>query len=116
VAQAMSQVIKRPADLLARYGGEEFAVILPQTNRWGAMQVAESLRSAITQAAIAHGDSPISPQVSLSLGVATLFPTVDDAPELLLESADQALYLAKQQGRDRVCAVPANLTLLPAVS
>jgi diguanylate cyclase (GGDEF)-like protein/PAS domain S-box-containing protein len=116
VSQVMTQVIKRPADLLARYGGEEFAVILPQTNRWGAMQVAESLRSAIVQAAIVHGDSPIGNHVSLSLGVATLFPTVDDAPESLLEAADRALYQAKQQGRDQVCAGPPNLTLLPTAS
>jgi diguanylate cyclase (GGDEF)-like protein len=106
VAQIMADVIKRPADLLARYGGEEFAVILPQTSRWGAVQVAEALRSAIQRQQLQHRDSPISDYVSLSVGVASFFPTVDGVPKDLILAADQALYEAKQQGRDRVCFTP----------
>jgi diguanylate cyclase (GGDEF)-like protein len=106
VAQIMADVIKRPADLLARYGGEEFAVVLPQTSRWGAVQVAEALRAAIQQQQLQHRDSPIGNYVSLSVGVASLFPTVDGEPKDLLQAADQALYQAKQQGRDRVCFMP----------
>jgi diguanylate cyclase (GGDEF)-like protein len=106
VAQIMRDVIKRPADLLARYGGEEFAVVLPQTSRWGAVQVAEALRAAIQQQQLQHRDSPIGNYVSLSVGVASLFPSLDGAPKDLLQAADQALYRAKQQGRDRVCFMP----------
>jgi diguanylate cyclase (GGDEF)-like protein len=106
VAQIMADVIKRPADLLARYGGEEFAVVLPQTSRWGAVQVAEALRAAIQQQQLQHRDSPIGNYVSLSVGVASLFPTLDGSPKDLLQAADQALYQAKQQGRDRVCFTP----------
>ncbi len=106
VAQIMADVIKRPADLLARYGGEEFAVVLPQTSRWGAVQVAEALRAAIQQQQLQHRDSPIGNYVSLSVGVASLFPTLDGEPKDLLQAADQALYRAKQQGRDRVCFMP----------
>jgi PleD family two-component response regulator len=53
-----------------------------------------------------HRDSPIGNYVSLSVGVASLFPTVDGEPKDLLQAADQALYQAKQQGRDRVCFMP----------
>ena len=103
VAAVMQDMIKRPADLLARYGGEEFAMILPQTNRWGAAQVAELVRSSIQQQRIPHADSPIGEFISVSVGVATVFPMVDADPEELVTAADKALYSAKQQGRDRVC-------------
>lgn len=105
VAAVMQSLIKRPADLLARYGGEEFAVILPQTNRWGAAQVAELMRSAVQQEQITHADSPISDYVSMSVGVATMFPTLEADAGQLVAAADEALYQAKQQGRDRVCFV-----------
>jgi diguanylate cyclase (GGDEF)-like protein/PAS domain S-box-containing protein len=103
VARAMKSVIKRPADLLARYGGEEFAVILPQTNRWGAMQVAETLRQAILEAEIPHADSHVSDYVTLSVGVATVLPSQLNSIEELIADADRALYQAKQMGRDRIC-------------
>jgi diguanylate cyclase (GGDEF)-like protein len=103
VARAMKGVIKRPADLLARYGGEEFAVILPQTNRWGAMQVAETLRQAILDAEIPHADSNVSDYVTLSVGVATVLPSQLNSIEELIADADRALYQAKQMGRDRIC-------------
>jgi diguanylate cyclase (GGDEF)-like protein len=116
VAQQMAAVIKRPADLLARYGGEEFAVILPQTGRWGAVQVAESLRSAITRQQLRHHDSPIGDYVSLSVGVASFFPSLDGTPKDLILAADQALYQAKQQGRDRVCFTPGDRVFAQEVS
>lgn len=103
VVRAMQHVIKRPADLLARYGGEEFAIILPQTNRWGAAQVAKSLHTAVQQRQLPHQDSPIRNFVSISGGVATVLPTLNGNPQRLIMAADQALYQAKQQGRDRVC-------------
>ncbi len=116
VAQIMTNVIKRPADLLARYGGEEFAVILPQTSRWGAVQVAEALRAAIQQHQLQHQDSPISDYVSLSVGVASFFPILEGAPKDLILAADQALYQAKQQGRNRVCFTPLDPLLAQETS
>jgi diguanylate cyclase (GGDEF)-like protein/PAS domain S-box-containing protein len=116
VVQRLHATIKRPADLLARYGGEEFAVILPQTNRWGATQVAEALRVAVQQLQLPHQDSPISDYVSISAGVATLLPTLNGNPQRLIMVADQALYQAKQQGRDRVCLGKTAQTLIPSVS
>jgi diguanylate cyclase (GGDEF)-like protein/PAS domain S-box-containing protein len=103
VAQAMQDVVRRPADLLARYGGEEFAVVLPLTSRWGSMQVAEALRAAIEDQAIAHEDSLIHDCVTLSVGVATVLPSGANSLAELIADADRALYRAKQIGRNRVC-------------
>ncbi|WP_299402786.1 diguanylate cyclase [Acaryochloris sp. IP29b_bin.148] len=102
VAQAIAKSAKRPADCVARYGGEEFAIILPNTDLAGATLVAETIRSAIHGLNIPHESSTMSPQVSVSLGVASQVPDENVAPSLLIEAADRALYVAKQQGRDRV--------------
>jgi adenylate cyclase len=104
VAQAVSQSIKRPSDLVARYGGEEFVVILPHTDVDGAILIAEEIRSHVQALAITHEASQVSQQVTLSLGIASTIPTSDITPELLLKAADEALYRAKEQGRDRFVA------------
>lgn len=101
VAQAINQVIHRPADLLARYGGEEFVIILPNTDTQGAIKVAKKIREAIAKLAIIHPDSTVSPYVTVSLGIASVIPTRKTSPKILISQADQALYLAKNQGRDR---------------
>ena len=101
VARAISRSVKRPADLVARYGGEEFALILPNTNAEGAVQLAEKVRSEIKALEIAHAKSQISKCVTLSVGVAS---TVDclTSSAMLISEADKALYQAKAKGRDRV--------------
>ncbi len=101
VAQAIRQAVKRPADLVTRYGGEEFAVILPNTKAQGAKNVAQRIRLALKQLEISHYSSKASQYVTLSLGISSIIPSRDKSPDLLLNAADQALYKAKQQGRDR---------------
>ncbi|BAZ45284.1 PleD-like protein [Chondrocystis sp. NIES-4102] len=96
VAQALAKVIKRPADLLARYGGEEFIVILPYTPAEGALTVAELMRVAVRELRIPHLYSVVDSVVTISVGVATAIPNSVDSPYMLVESADQALYKAKQ--------------------
>lgn len=101
IARAAQQAANRVDDLVARYGGEEFAVILPNTSQAGAIAVAERIQANLRQQAIPHGQSEVSPIVSISLGIASLVPNTASSPQRLLELADQALYAAKHQGRDR---------------
>jgi diguanylate cyclase (GGDEF)-like protein len=89
----------RATDLLARYGGEEFAVVLPQTNLEGAMQLAETLRSIIADTPFRDGDITLT--VTISLGVAEVDPANPGKGEDLIKRADANLYEAKRGGRNR---------------
>lgn len=107
VAQAINSVIKRPSDLVARYGGEEFAVILPQTDAKGARIIAEQIRKKVKSWEITipnftdySQDTSVS-NVTISLGIASIIPQSSLSLKELFEAADQALYQAKQMGRDR---------------
>ena len=105
VASCLQQQIHRPADMVARYGGEEFVIVLPNTAAEGALMLAERTRAAVQHLNISHSGSTISPWVSISLGVVTTVPAVEAGMEglaAMLNQADQAMYLAKQQGRNRV--------------
>ena len=101
VAQVLDDCIRRSGEVVARYGGEEFAVLLPGTNIEGAVIVAQRCLDRMTQASIPHADSPTSPRLTLSIGVATLVPPPGGKPTTLLEHADIALYEAKRAGRAR---------------
>ena len=101
VAAALTSAGRRPADLAARYGGEEFAVVLPGTDLDGAVDVAQSVSRVIDSLAIPHARSTVSQSVTLSQGVVSLTPEKESPPEELIRRADQALYQAKQQGRNR---------------
>ena len=104
VAQALQCCARRASDLVARYGGEEFVLILPHTSLADAAIVANRCLSAIDDAAIPHGDSPLGPRVTISIGVAAeaLAHTSDNNVDRLVRAADQALYRAKDGGRHRV--------------
>lgn len=102
VAAALQETVKRPADLVARYGGEEFVAILPHTNLEGAAYIAQTIRDRVTALKLPHSASPVHNYVTLSFGVATMIPTINTSPHELVEKADNALYAAKDQGRDRV--------------
>ena len=97
VARFLSGSLGRHSDLVARYGGEEFAILLPETDLDGALLVADQLRQGIE-------DLPI--RVTASIGVASLIPASGQRLEDLIEAADRALYRAKTEGRNRVCAAP----------
>lgn len=101
VAAAIKGAVKRPADLVVRYGGEEFAVILPNTDTRGAAKVAEQIRLGVRALEITHAQSTAHQNVSLSLGVASTVPHPQGSPATLIATADQALYQAKAEGRDR---------------
>lgn len=102
IATALSSVLHRSRDLVSRYGGEEFAVILPETNAEGALQVAESMRTEVEALALEHAHSRVSSQVTASVGVATLVPEHAAKTGNLIHAADRALYQAKRAGRNCV--------------
>lgn len=102
VVKGLKTAIHRDTDFLARYGGEEFSAVLPDTDLQGAIKVAEEMRQAIKSLRIEHPLSKISDTVSISIGVASVVPDMDSNPEGLIAAADQALYKAKEKGRDCV--------------
>ncbi len=103
VARALLNVARRPTDTVARYGGEEFAVILPETDDCAARILAEKARHAVESLATKHNCSDISGYVTISLGVATMTtPENDSDYKSLIKNADEALYNAKEEGRNRV--------------
>ena len=104
VASAIRSTIKRPADLVARYGGEEFVIILPHTDQNGTIHVVKEIQTAVKALEITHRGSAVSNCVTLSLGIATVVPDGSSAPATLIARADQRLYQAKEQGRDRFVA------------
>lgn len=102
VAQVLQRESKRPSDMAFRYGGEEFACILAFTDHQGAMNVAENIRSGVLDLAIAHERSTASQFVTVSLGVLTIGGNTVLSPLALLNTCDELLYAAKEQGRNRV--------------
>lgn len=103
IAKTLQATLNRKGDFVARYGGEEFVVILPNTDLAGAITVAEGLRNGVLALQLQHEKSLVLPYVTISLGVAAQ----QDAFSMknstnLVEAADQALYLAKREGRNRV--------------
>ena len=96
------QVANRAGDVVARYGGEEFVVVLPSTGPAGARHLAQLMRRRVKDLNIEHGLSPLSRCVTISLGIATVIPDHNSDPLSLRTKADQALYRAKINGRDRI--------------
>jgi diguanylate cyclase (GGDEF)-like protein len=102
VVQALQAVLLRSTDKLARYGGEEFAVILPDCGEHKALAIAELLRTAVLALNLPHRKSVTSNQLTVSLGTSTLKAGQTSSAQALLDAADQALYAAKNQGRNCV--------------
>jgi diguanylate cyclase (GGDEF)-like protein len=100
VAQTLKNELKRPIDVLARYGGEEFVVLLPDTDITGAKAVGVRLVSAMKKANIEHKFSDVQPYVTVSIGAAE--NSENQTISSILQTADEALYKAKEAGRDQV--------------
>ncbi|WP_225774504.1 GGDEF domain-containing protein [Pseudomonas sp. Marseille-Q5115] len=103
VADTMKALFMRSGEVIARLGGEEFAVLLPGSDAAHARQAGERLREALAARQIPHGASPISPYLTVSIGIAELEPSAMTVFDQLLHRADEALYRAKNGGRNRVC-------------
>jgi len=108
IAKSLQEVgcsyLAREDFLTARYGGEEFVVVWPGATVTQAQALAESCRQAVAALAIPHDSSEVAPFVTISLGVASVMPRGSD-PSILFAMADQALYEAKDRGRNRVYAI-----------
>ncbi|MEN0036086.1 MAG: sensor domain-containing diguanylate cyclase [Cellvibrio sp.] len=100
VSQALSDSASRARDFVARFGGEEFVLVLPESNAEAAAAVAERCRKAIFKLQIPHEKSDISQLLSISLGVGTVIPGQHDQLLDFINTVDQRLYLAKQNGRN----------------
>lgn len=101
VAATIREAVNRPADVVARFGGEEFVVLLPETDPAGARAVAERIRHALRVLALPHPDAATG-TLTVSMGVCSRDPAEGGDPDQLLVQADQAMYRAKANGRDRI--------------
>lgn len=102
VAGVVKSVCRRPRDLVARYGGEELVAILPDTDSAGATRVANEILQKLRDLALPHDDNLGRSVVTISAGVFAGVPRTSDVAETVIGYADQALYAAKNAGRDRV--------------
>ena len=101
VAAILAEFARRPLDLVARYGGEEFAIVLYDTTQAHAAQVAEQLLEAVRGLCIPHQGSSAATVLTISVGVACVVPEARRSSAGLLQLADQALYAAKDAGRNQ---------------
>lgn len=101
VAGVLKESARRPSDLAARYGGEEFVVIAANTDATSAQRIAETIRGSVESLAIPHEKSP-NGRVTVSIGIAVSAPDNQVSSEKLVSMADEALYHAKETGRNRV--------------
>ncbi|MCP4214928.1 MAG: diguanylate cyclase, partial [bacterium] len=102
IAAALASSLRRPSDLVARFGGEEFLAVLPETTMQEAKQVVTLLSKAIEILAIPHGYSHVADFITVSQGLASTIPQRNSKPLELLNAADEALYEAKNNGRNTV--------------
>jgi len=107
VARIFDQASQRPADLAARYGGEEFVILLPDTDKSGAEYIAKQIQKSLRELEMPHARSTVSSMITCSMGIAWCM--VSDpafSPELFIGMADEAMYQAKIQGRNRFIRLP----------
>jgi diguanylate cyclase (GGDEF)-like protein len=106
VAQTLKQSFSRAGDFVARCGGEEFAAVLTGTGLDDAIECAQKLREELASINVKHASSPISDHVTVSIGTASVQPCHESSAAEVLKIADQMLYSAKREGRDRVKSWP----------
>lgn len=102
VAAALMKSIERPSDFVSRYGGEEFYVILPATDKRGAVKVAERIQQYVLDLKIPHQKSKVHTFLTVSIGIAVDFPSVTIPMDNFLQAADEAMYISKDTGRNKI--------------
>ncbi len=108
VAVSLSQCARRPLDFVARYGGEEFAVVLYEASHEYVSEVLTRIQRSIAELNIPHEASKVAGRLTVSIGAAFILPTDNRTYEGLVQLADEALYSAKEQGRNRVVTLEAE--------
>ena len=101
ISQALMKSGRREFDVSARYGGDEFILILPQMDSTNVVNIAQSIKSRVDSLKIPHPAYP-GQFVTVSLGVSSMIPSTEKKSEMLIESADIALYKSKENGRNRI--------------
>ncbi len=104
IAKTLEDSLLRPADLIARYGGEEFIMMLPETDAFASKGVAERALQKIIELNIPHLYSQVADRVTVSIGLVTTQIEDSLTPQIFIAAADKNLYLAKENGRNRVVA------------
>jgi diguanylate cyclase (GGDEF)-like protein len=112
VAVSLSQCARRPLDFVARYGGEEFAIVLYEASREYVAEVLTRIQRSIAELNIPHEASQVASRLTLSVGAAFIQPTLGRTFQGLIQLADEALYSAKEQGRNRVILLEAEYQTL----
>jgi len=105
IAQTLRNGLNRPGDMAARYGGDEFMLLIPGSDAQGVAELAEVIRARVAAMAILHEGSPTDRVVTISLGAVTSYPTRGFSSGNLIEAADEALYRAKEDGRNQVAII-----------
>jgi diguanylate cyclase (GGDEF)-like protein len=105
---SLSQCARRPLDFVARYGGEEFAVVLYEASREYIAEVLTRIQRSIAELNIPHEASRVASRLTVSVGAAFILPSSSRTPEGLIQLADEALYSAKEQGRNQVVVMEAE--------
>jgi len=108
VAGVIKEVAKRATDLAARYGGEEFAIVLPNTDQANAVKLGNEILVGVRELGIRNATAVSSQIVTISLGIAVIIPSDITTPESLIIAADQALYQAKNAGRNQLQVASTN--------
>ena len=102
IAHLIKDSARRAGDMAARFGGEEFTIILPDTGYEHAKEIAEQVRMAIVDISLPRNTSSVANTITASFGVCTKYPDKNSSPKTLIECADEAMYLAKKQGGNKV--------------
>lgn len=105
IATALKNFTKRPSDICARYGGDEFIIVFGNTDLETSMVMINKLHDAIRELKIPNIKSSIKPTVTLSIGLATIYPNNKTTKEDLIKAADAVLYISKENGRNQVCYI-----------
>lgn len=105
IVKAVDAIPKRNTDLFARYGGDELMFLLPKTSKENACHIAQKIIEAVVSLQIIHETSTVKPYVTVSIGIASAFPKQNEDARMLEKAVDDALYKAKENGRNQIyCA------------